>query len=379
MKTKILALISLVVGLAAFNTIGLAQDKAQDKTDVKNPGKELRAAVDRVNSASAVINEVMKINDKAIPTDLLKRAKAIVVFPGTLKAAFIIGGQGGKGVAIRRVGNGWSAPAFLNLGGGSFGAQIGGQKTDYVMIIMNDNGLKHLLDDKFEIGGEGSVSAGPVGRTAAASTNVTLDAEILTYSRSKGLFAGVSLKGVVISQDQDINNAVYQKSASRLSAIHRFYPPTHLKLCKSFPTLSRTTLNKTVLLLKSCNAASKAAFFFWLTGRANVSFIGMTNRIEVFRQMLDADPENTMVMFGLAKEYEKLGQNEEIIALLETYISKADDEGNAYGVLATAYAKSGNAAKAMETYKKGIDVATTHGHPSMANEYRITLDLDFEE
>lgn len=95
--------------------------------------------------------------------------------------------------------------------------------------------------------------------------------------------------------------------------------------------------------------------------------------------MLDADPENTMVMFGLAKEYEKLGQNEEIIALLETYISKADDEGNAYGVLATAYAKSGNAAKAMETYKKGIDVATTHGHPSMANEYRITLDLDFEE
>ncbi len=212
MKTKIFALISLIVGMAAFNTIGFAQDK----TDVKNPGKELRAAVDRVNSASAVINEVMKINDKAIPTDLLKRAKAIVVFPGTLKAAFIIGGQGGKGVAIRRVGNGWSAPAFLNLGGGSFGAQIGGQKTDYVMIIMNDNGLKHLLDDKFEIGGEGSVSAGPVGRTAAASTNVTLDAEILTYSRSKGLFAGVSLKGVVISQDQDINNAVYQKSAKRI-------------------------------------------------------------------------------------------------------------------------------------------------------------------
>ena len=132
-------------------------------------------------------------------------------------------------------------------------------------------------------------------------------------------------------------------------------------------------------MLKLRNAATEAAFFFWLTNKANVKFIGMTNRIEVFRQMLDADPENTMVMFGLAKEYEKLGQNEEIIALLETYISKADDEGNAYGVLATAYVKSGDATKAIATYKKGIDVAMAHGHPSMANEYRMTLDLDLEK
>ncbi|NOT47727.1 MAG: lipid-binding SYLF domain-containing protein, partial [Acidobacteria bacterium] len=131
-------------------------------------------------------------------------------------AAFIIGGQGGKGVAIRRVGSGWSAPAFLNMAGGSFGAQIGGQKTDYVLVIMNDKGLSNLLQDKFELGGEGSVSAGPVGRTASATTNATLDAEILSYSRSKGLFAGVSLKGVVISQDQDMNQAVYQKSASEI-------------------------------------------------------------------------------------------------------------------------------------------------------------------
>ena len=105
----------------------------------------------------------------------------------------------------------------------------------------------------------------------------------------------------------------------------------------------------------------------------------MQNRIEVFRQMLDADPDNTMVMFGLAKEYEKLGQHQEIIDVLEKYLATADDEGNAYGTLATAYEKTGNRDKAVETYKKGIDVAMAHGHPSMANEYKMTLDLDYAD
>ncbi len=105
----------------------------------------------------------------------------------------------------------------------------------------------------------------------------------------------------------------------------------------------------------------------------------MTNRIAVFRQMLDADPDNTMVMFGLAKEYEKLGQHQEVIDLLENYVAKADDEGNAYGVLAQAYNQTGNRQKAIETYQKGIDVSMAHGHPSMANEYRMTLDLDLSE
>jgi len=105
----------------------------------------------------------------------------------------------------------------------------------------------------------------------------------------------------------------------------------------------------------------------------------MQNRIEVFRQMLDADPDNTMVMFGLAKEYEKVGEHDEIIEILETYLTKADDEGNAYGMLAKAYDQSGKREKAIETYKKGIAVSMAHGHPSMANEYKMTLDLDFEE
>ncbi len=179
-------------------------------------GKDLRNAVERVNKASEALSEIMAIKDRSIPRDLLEKAKAVVVFPGAIKGAFIIGGQGGKGVAVRRVGRGWSAPAFFNMAGGSIGFQIGGSKTDYVLLIMNDKGMKGLLEDKFEIGGEGSVAAGPVGRTAAASTNATLDAEILTYSRSKGLFAGVSLKGVSINNDSDLNQAIYQKNPKEI-------------------------------------------------------------------------------------------------------------------------------------------------------------------
>lgn len=206
MKTKIFALVLIIAGIAAFGSEAFAQKK----------GKEMKAAEERVDKASAVIKEVMRINEKAIPRDLLAKAKAIVVFPGALKFGFILGGQGGEGVVIRRLADGWSAPAFMNMGGGSIGPQIGGQSTDYVLLIMNDRGLKGLLADKFELGGEGSVAAGPVGRTAAASTNVTMDAEILSYSRSRGLFAGVALKGVVIKQDESINQAIYKKSAKEI-------------------------------------------------------------------------------------------------------------------------------------------------------------------
>jgi len=179
-------------------------------------GKDLQDAVERVNKASEAMTEIMSIRDRSIPRDLLAKAKAVVVFPGAIKGAFIIGGQGGKGIAVRRLGRGWSAPAFLNMAGGSIGLQIGGSKTDYILLIMNDKGMKGLLEDKFELGGEGSVAAGPVGRTASASTNATLDAEILTYSRSKGLFAGVSLKGVSINSDGDLNQAIYQKRSKQI-------------------------------------------------------------------------------------------------------------------------------------------------------------------
>jgi SH3 domain-containing YSC84-like protein 1 len=133
-----------------------------------------------------------------------------------IKAAFVIGGRGGQGVISRRIKGGWTAPAFFNLGGGSFGAQIGAQKTDYILLIMNESGLNGLLKDKFELGGEASIAAGPVGREAAASTNPRLDAGILSYSRSKGAFIGAALKGAVITPDNDLNEAVYGKKADVL-------------------------------------------------------------------------------------------------------------------------------------------------------------------
>jgi lipid-binding SYLF domain-containing protein len=181
------------------------------------PYKDRNAdAIRHANAAATVFNQIMAAPDKGIPRDLIRKAKAVVVFPGVVHAAFIIGGRGGQGLISKRKGNGWTTPAFFNLGGGSIGAQIGAQKTDYVLLIMNDDGLKGLLEDKFEMGGEASVAAGPVGRTAAATTNATLDAGILSYSRSKGLFAGVSLKGAVISPDNDLNEAVYGVKAKEI-------------------------------------------------------------------------------------------------------------------------------------------------------------------
>ncbi|MFL6467661.1 MAG: lipid-binding SYLF domain-containing protein [Pyrinomonadaceae bacterium] len=207
MRPTFYAAFLMLVTCCIFSSVTNAQ---------KNQGKQLKSAVERVDKASAAFNEIMRVADKSIPRDLLKKANAIVVFPGAIKAGFIFAGQGGAGLAVKRIPGGWSAPAFMNMGGGSFGLQAGGQSTDYVMLIMNEKGMKGLLEDKFELGGEGSVAAGPVGRTAAASTNATMDAEILTYSRTKGVFAGLALKGVVISPDKEMNAAVYQKSAKEI-------------------------------------------------------------------------------------------------------------------------------------------------------------------
>jgi len=175
-----------------------------------------RDAARHAGEAAETFTEIMNVKDKAIPKELLDTAEAIAVFPGVLKAAFVFGGRGGQGVISRRVKGGWSAPAFFNLGGGSFGPQIGAQKTDYVLLIMNPDGLNGLLKDKFELGGEASVAAGPVGREAAASTNPRLDAGILSYSRSKGAFIGAALKGAVITPDNDLNEAIYGKKADEL-------------------------------------------------------------------------------------------------------------------------------------------------------------------
>lgn len=180
--------------------------------------KKLAKAAKEAQEAADVFTEIMNVPDQAIPQKLLDKAEAIAVFPGVIKAGFIVGGRKGDGVISRRVKGGWSPPAFFNLAGGSVGLQIGASKTDFVLLFMNEDALNGLLKDKFEIGGEGSVAAGPVGRSASASTDVLLKAGIISYSRSKGAFAGLELKGVVISPDNDDNVAVYGKKGNEVLA-----------------------------------------------------------------------------------------------------------------------------------------------------------------
>ena len=203
LKTRVVGMLSLMLVLCLLGEPTFAQKK----------DKRADEATRRSKDAATAFNEIMGAPDNGIPKELIEKAQAIAVFPGVVKAAFIFGGTEGKGVISRRTAQGWSTPAFFNLGGGSFGAQIGADKTDYVLLIMNEKGLNGLLGDKFQIGGEVGVAAGPVGRTASAATDAQLKAEILTYSRSKGLFAGVDLNGTAITPDNNLNEAVYGMKA----------------------------------------------------------------------------------------------------------------------------------------------------------------------
>ena len=182
----------------------------------KKDDKEIRDAGKRADQAARVFRSIMDKPDKSIPRELLERAEAVAVFPGVLGAAFIVGGSGGEGLISRRTATGWSAPAFFKIGGGSVGFQIGAEKTDVILLIMNDGGLKGLLEDKFEFGGEAGVAAGPIGRKASATTNATLDAGILSYSRTKGAFVGAALKGGVLSPDNNKNRALYGKTSKEI-------------------------------------------------------------------------------------------------------------------------------------------------------------------
>ncbi|MGD0929980.1 MAG: lipid-binding SYLF domain-containing protein [Candidatus Korobacteraceae bacterium] len=171
--------------------------------------------VNRTNKAAQVFNEIMNAPDQGIPQDLLESAKCIAIIPGDLKFAFIFGGNYGRGLASCRTRHGWSAPMFLALDGGSVGYQIGGSSTDIVMLFMNDRALKSLLSDKFKLGADASVAAGPVGRNASAGTDLKLNAEILSYSRAKGVFAGVSLNGAVVQADKSGDEAMYGPNVNR--------------------------------------------------------------------------------------------------------------------------------------------------------------------
>jgi len=171
--------------------------------------------VKRTDNATRVFKEIMNTPDKGIPQDLLQSAKCIAIIPGDLKFAFILGASYGRGLATCRVATGWSAPMFVAINSGSVGYQIGGSSTDIVLLFMNDHALHSLLSDKFKLGADASIAAGPVGRSAAAGTDLKLTAEILSYSRSKGVFIGVSLDGAVVQSDESGDKAMYGENVNR--------------------------------------------------------------------------------------------------------------------------------------------------------------------
>ena len=192
----------LIVSMAGLGLVlpALASDRDDD--------------IGRIQKATQVFHEIMTTPDKGIPQELLEKTKCVAIIPGEEKLAFIFGGNYGKGLATCRTGSGWSAPMFVAVGGGSVGFQIGGSFTDVVMLFMNDHALQSLMSDKFKIGADATVAAGPVGRQAAAGTDVKLNAEILSYSRSKGIFAGVSVSGAVVQADHSGDKAMYGSDVS---------------------------------------------------------------------------------------------------------------------------------------------------------------------
>ncbi len=194
--------LTLVVGVAA-----LAQ------------GKNVKEGAEQAQKAATVFTEIMSIPDKAIPAKVLNGAECIAVFPQVIKGGFIIGARGGRGVACCRTASGWSEPAYFEMKGGSFGLQIGAQATDFVLLFMNDKAMNSLLTSKFTLGGEASVAAGPVGREAGAETDALMTAQILSYSRSKGVFAGLELKGTVISAEKGTIEDVYGKGVTSTDVV----------------------------------------------------------------------------------------------------------------------------------------------------------------
>jgi len=205
---------------AAKSETKASTDESDSHTDIAK----------RLNSSASVLDEIMGTPDKAIPTDILADAKCMAVVPSMVHIAVGFGGRHGKGVATCRTPNGWSAPAPITITGGSWGLQLGGQAIDLVMLVMNKKGMDHLLSSKFKIGAEATGAAGPVGRQAAAGTDWKMKAEVLTYSRSRGLFAGINLNGAAIKQDKDETALLYGKSLPFQSVLSgKVRPPADAK------------------------------------------------------------------------------------------------------------------------------------------------------
>jgi lipid-binding SYLF domain-containing protein len=199
--TMLKRILAVTILIATASLTAVASDRDDD--------------VNRTQKAAQVFKEIMNTPDQGIPTNLLESAKCIAIVPGDKKFAFVFGGSYGRGLATCRTGHGWSAPMFVAINSGSVGYQIGGSSTDIVMLFMNDHALQSLMSDKFKVGADASVAAGPVGRNATAATDLKLNAEILSYSRSKGIFAGVSLDGAVMQADKSGDKAMYGDDVNR--------------------------------------------------------------------------------------------------------------------------------------------------------------------
>ena len=207
-------LLSLTAVLLVFSTMAWAQN--DDKSDIEK----------RLDTSATVLTQIMGTPDKGIPSNVLDSAECVAVVPSLVKIAVGFGGSHGKGVATCRTAHGWSAPAPITITGGSWGLQLGGQATDLVMLIMNDKGMTDLLSSKFKIGARASAAAGPVGRDAAAGTDWKMKAEVLSYSRSRGVFAGVDLNGSSITQDKDATRLLYGKMVPFADLLHgKVAPP----------------------------------------------------------------------------------------------------------------------------------------------------------
>jgi SH3 domain-containing YSC84-like protein 1 len=215
-KTKYLTyVLCLFAGLFLTSSIAWSGPEDSKDKEVKSESKDVGKEAERALSAANVLLEITKTPESGIPQDLLNHADAIAVIPNVVKAAFGVGGRHGKGIVARRLSNStWGAPAFIEVSGGSFGLQLGVSVTDVIFVFTNDDGLKGLMDDKVELGGDAGVAAGPVGRSAEAGTNLTFDSPIYSYSRSKGLFAGLALKGTVMTMDGSSNRRLYGEKAT---------------------------------------------------------------------------------------------------------------------------------------------------------------------
>lgn len=218
-------------------------------------------AQERLKEAAEVFNEIMATPDKGIPQDLLEKANCAVIVPGMKSAALGIGGKYGRGFVTCREGRGWGAPAAIRIEGGSFGFQIGASSTDVVMLIMNERGMKRLLDSKFTLGANASVAAGPVGRSATANTDAYMSAEILSWSRSKGAFAGIALEGATLRQDEDENAELYGKKLSNKEILnsHMAVPAAARELTSALGKYGRGSSSADRAADRAERAADRAA------------------------------------------------------------------------------------------------------------------------